>query len=205
MKQKKVKRLLSLMVATVMTVGTLTACGDSEAGKQEESKTESSVASSDSKEAVASFEAESEPEGVIYPIEGDVTLTLAIMEEVAVTSSGAKDLFETPFGKAWQEATGVTIEVIQLADSDAMNLLFAGGELPDLIYYPFSSKYTGGAAKAIKDKIIEPLNDYVEYLPDMLAVLEVDPNYIKGATTDEGDIIGAPFVRGDVISPSFKI
>lgn len=199
MKQKNVKRLLSLMLAAVMAVGSLTACGDSEADNQAESKTESSVTSSESKESVASSEAEQVAEGVTYPIEGDVTLTFAIVEEAAVTSSGAKNLFETPFGKAWQEATGVTIEVIQMADNDAMNLMFAGGDLPDLVYYPFSSKYTGGASKAIKDKIIEPLNDYVEYLPDMMAALESNPDYIKGTTTDDGDIIGAPFVRGDII------
>lgn len=198
-RQKNVKRLLSLMLATVMAVGSLTACGDSETVKQAESKTESSVAASESKEAVASSEAEPESEGVTYPIEGDVTLTLAIVEEAAVTSSGAANLFETPFGKAWQEAAGVTIEVMQLADNDAMNLLLAGGDLPDLIYYRFGTLYTGGVAKAVKDKIIEPLNDYVEYLPDMMAALESDPDYIKGATTDEGDIVGAPFVRGDAV------
>ena len=34
MRQKNVKRLLSLMLATVMAVGSLTACGDSEADNQ---------------------------------------------------------------------------------------------------------------------------------------------------------------------------
>lgn len=196
MKQKNMKRWLGLLLAGVMVVGTLAGCG-SNADTKTESKTESSAASqSKTESSAASSEASQEAEGVTYPIEGDVTLTLAIIEEAQVTSNGAKNLFETPFGKAWQEQTGVTIEVIQMADGDAMNLMFAGGDLPDLIWYQFSG-YTGGAAKAIKDKIIEPLNDYTEYLPDMMAALESNPDFLKATTTDAGDIIGGPFVRSE--------
>ena len=198
MKQKNAKRLLGLLLAGAMIVGTLTGCGSSGDTKTE-SKAESSTATDGKAEssAAASSEAEQEAEGVTYPIERNVTLTLALVEESQVTSNGAKNLMETPFGKAWQEQTGVTIEVIQLTDNDAMNLLFAGGDLPDLIYYNFATGYTGGAAKAIKDKIIQPLNDYTDYLPDMMAALEIDSNYMKSTTTDNGDIIGGPFVRDD--------
>ena len=154
MKQKNVKRILGLLLAGVMVVGTLAGCGSS--NTKTESKSESSSVASESKtesSAAASSEEAQEAEGITYPLEGNVTLTLAIVEESQVTSNGAKNLFETPFGKAWQEQTGVTIEVLQLADGDAMNLMFAGGDLPDLIWYKFSN-YTGGAAKAIKDKIL---------------------------------------------------
>lgn len=194
MKLKNVKSLLSILLAGAMMVGTMAGCGSNETKKESssavsESKTESSAASKKT-----TTEAVQEAEGVTYPLEGNVTLTLALTEEGQVTSSGVKDLFETPFGKAWQEQTGVTIEVIQLADGDAMNLLFAGGDLPDLIWHNFNG-YSGGPAKAIKDKIIEPLNDYTEYLPDMMEALNSDPDFIKAATTDDGDIVGGPFAR----------
>lgn len=191
MKQQNVKRLLSMLLAGVMVVGSLTACGNKEEGKKE------STSSSKKESSVASSVVESkEDEGITYPLEGNVKLTLAITQEAQVTASGAENLFETPFGKAWQEQTGVTIEVLQLADKNAMNLMFAGGELPDLIWFGFSG-YSGGAAKAIKDKVIEPLNDYVEYLPDMMAALQTNPDFLKATTTDSGDIIGGPFVRAD--------
>lgn len=191
MKSKKVKRWLSVLLATAMMTGVMAGCGSEQ---QQGTGTQTSDKTTGGQQETQATE---EAVQVTYPIEGNVTLTLAMVGESVVTSSGATDLFETPFGKAWQEQTGVTIEVIQLADDDAMNLLFAGGELPDLIYYQFGSKYTGGAAKAIKDKIIEPLNDYVEYLPDMMEALESNPDFIKQTTTDEGKIIGGPFVRGD--------
>lgn len=196
MKQRIVKRLMSLLLAGIMVMGTLTACGstaqkESSSAPKQESNAESKV------ESAASSAVAEEPEGVTYPLEGDVTLTLAITTESQVTSGGAKHLFETPFGKAWQEQTGVNIEVVQMADGDAMNLMFASGELPDLVWFGFANGYPGGTAKAVKDKVIEPLNDYVEFLPDMMAALETNPDFLKASTTDGGDIVGGPFVRAD--------
>lgn len=193
MKQKNMKRLLGLLLTGAMVAGTLTGCGSTETKTESktETKTESSAPAESKNDSSASATSEAAEEtGITYPIEGDVTLTLALVTEPQVTAGGTENLMETPFGKAWQEQTGVTIEVIALADSEAMNLLFASGELPDLIYGNFSN-----GTQYIKDKVIQPVNDYVEYMPDMMAALESNPTYIKSATTDAGDIIGAPFVR----------
>ena len=198
MKQKRVKSLLSILLAGAMMVGTMAGCGSNETKKESssaasESKTESSAASKET-----TTEAVQEAEGVTYPIEGNVTLTLAMGQEGPVNAAGAENLFETPFGKAWQEQTGVTIDVIQVADRDAMNLLLASGDLPDLIMFGVDS-YSGGAVKAIKDKIIEPLNDYTEYLPDMMEVLNSNPDFMNSSKTDSGDIIGGQMIRGEEI------
>lgn len=198
MKHQMLKKVLSsLMTATLAF--SLCACGnakdigDASTSAQEESKTsgaaESSVTSSDSSSEEASKE-------TMYPIEGNVTLTLAMVDRSAVTAN-AKHQFDTPLGKAWQEATGVTIEVIQCANQDALNLLIAGGDLPDLMYWT-PGNYSGGAAKAIKDGVIEPLNDYIEeYAPDLNAVLESNDVWRKSNLTSGGQIIGAPFIRGE--------
>lgn len=182
MKLKNVKSLMSILLGGAMLVGTVAECS----AASEETTTKNVQ----------------EAEGITYPIEGNVTLTLAMGEEGPVNAAGAKDLFETPFGKAWQEQTGVTIDVIQVADRDAMNLLLASGDLPDLIWFGVDS-YSGGAAKAIKDKVIEPLNDYTEYLPDMMEALNSNPDYINASKTDSGDIIGGPLVRdGEILKTS---
>lgn len=89
--------------------------------------------------------------------------------------------------------TRVELEIMQLADIDALNLLYASGELPDLIYY---SGYTGGEQKAIKDNM-QPLNDYMQYAPDLQVVMDSNELYKKSNTTMDGDIIGFPFIRGD--------
>ena len=196
MKHKLLKKILSSVLAATL-VFSMAACGND---------SENTVTSSSTKEETKAIESASTTESstvqestvaeVTYPIEGNVTLTIAMLDNATVNAN-AKHLFETPLGKAWQEATGVTIEVIQCANNDAMNLLIAGGELPDLIYFP-PSKYSGGAEKAIKDGVIEPLNDYIdEFAPDLKAVLESDEVWYKSNVTSNGDIIGAPFIRGD--------
>lgn len=196
MKNKMWKKVLSGLMAATLVVG-LSACGST----KDTTKNTSSSAQEESKtsEAVQSSTAEQESEvaeKAMYPIEGNVTLTLAMIEKSTVTAN-AKHLFETPLGKAWQEATGVTIEVIQCANSDALNLLIAGGDLPDLIYF-YPSSYSGGAEKAIKDGVIEPLNDYIdECAPDLKAVLDGNDVWRKTNTTSSGFIIGAPFIRGE--------
>ena len=183
------------------------ACGNQNGDKDDAGKTTSqenpeaskeTPAEETSSEAEKSEESQAESEAggaaeVTYPLKEKVHLTLAMVDEAAVTAN-AKNLAETPFGKAWQEATGVELEIMQLADGDALNLLYASGELPDMIAY---SGYTGGAEKAIKDKIIQPLNDYMQYAPDLQAVLDSNDLYKKSSTTKDGDIIGFPFIRGD--------
>lgn len=196
MKNKMWKKVLSGLMAATLVVG-LSACGstkdttkDTSSSVREESKTSEAVQSS-------TAEQESEvAEKAMYPIEGNVTLTLAMVDNSTVNAN-AKHLFETPLGKAWQEATGVTIEVIQCASFDALNLLIVGGNLPDLIYFS-PNTYSGGAEKAIKDGVVEPLNDYIdECAPDLKAVLDGNDVWRKTNTTSDGSIIGAPFIRGE--------
>ena len=196
MKGKMFKKVLSSILAASL-VFSMVACGNTEekpSNATSSSVTEETKSSASAPESTPAQEATANE--VTYPIEGNVTLTLALLDNATVNAN-AKHLFDTPLGKAWQEATGVTIEVIQCANNDAMNLLIAGGELPDLIYFT-PSKYSGGAEKAIKDGVIEPLNDYIdEFAPDLKAVLESDEVWYKTNVTSSGDIIGAPFIRGD--------
>lgn len=193
----KMKKVITCLMASALLAGTLVGCGNNAgtANKEASSAEKSSEQKVESSSAVQSSESVQEEVGVTYPMEEDVKLTIAIVEEAAVTAS-VKDISETFFGKAWEEATGVEIEVKMYADSTAMNLMFAGGDLPDIVWYQFNS-YSGGAEKAVKDKVIEPLNDYMEYAPDLLAVLESNDYWYRSATTSEGEIIGFPFIRGD--------
>ena len=211
MKCYKWKKVAACIMAAAVTLS-VCACGNQGSGNADsaadsgspESAPASEEASSEeessvSSEAEESQESQAEPEEdqasgeITYPLEGNVHLTLAMVGEAAVTAN-ATDLAATPFGQAWQEATGVELEIMQLADNEALNLLYASGELPDIIVY---NGYTGGAEKAVKDKIIQPLNDYMQYAPDLQAVMDSNELYKKSNTTKDGDIIGFPFIRGD--------
>lgn len=88
-----------------------------------------------------------------------------------------------------QEATGVDIQFMHPASgqgAEQFNLLIAGNELPDIIEYNWTS-YAGGVQKAIDDKKIVPLNDYLDsYAPNLKALFESYPDLGKQVKTDDG-------------------
>lgn len=186
---KQLQRILSVLLAAGCALSA-SACGQEPAS----SSSEPSVPASSASQAESS---QAEPAGITYPIPGNLKFTYAIAEEAAVTTN-AKSLADTPFIKALEEATGVTLEIQHPAGADGFSLLFASGELPDMISYKFSLRYSGGAPKAIADKIIYPLNDLIEEnAPDLKAVLDKNEFYYKSTITAKGDIIGFPFIRDD--------
>lgn len=194
-KCNKKRKMTAGILAAVMAL-TLCACGSGGDSGSSSSAATASGSAEGSGSQQGNQQADAPAEGaaeITYPLDEKVHLTMAMVENAAVTAN-ATDLAHTPFGEEWQRATGVELEIMQLADIDALNLLYASGELPDLIYY---SGYTGGEQKAIKDQIIQPLNDYMEYAPDLQAVMDSNELYKKSNITMDGDIIGFPFIRGD--------
>lgn len=109
---------------------------------------------------------------------------------------------------AWQviqEKTGVDIEFQHPAQGqlgEQFNLMVASNKLPDVIVYGWNA-YPGGAMKAIADKKIIPLNDYLDYAPNLKRLLDENPEWRKMSSTDDGDIIGFPFIREEVTQQVF--
>ena len=135
-------------------------------------------------------------ESTVYPIpeaEG-VTLTFAKIAQTQITSQ-YDSLQDTPLMQAYMEATGVNIEVIAPADDTAMNLIFASGDLPDMIYFDWDA-YAGGMSKAISDGIVLPLNDLLdEYAPAYKEQINGNEDYRRGTMTPNGDVYGFAFIR----------
>lgn len=195
MKNKIYKKLISCVAAGAMAVSMLAGCGSTTSDAPAEDSTDTVVAEDESVAADNTDTADSTID-ISYPMESGNTLTIAYVSEAAVTAN-YKDISETPFWAAWEEKTGVDLEVIEVGDNTAMNLLFAGGELPDVVIFNFASNYTGGVSAAIEDGIIQVLDDYMDYAPDLQAVLDSNELYKNATISSEGNIIGFPFVRGD--------
>ncbi|WP_199615826.1 extracellular solute-binding protein [Paenibacillus alkalitolerans] len=95
--------------------------------------------------------------------------------------------------------TGVTLEFQHPAQgqtSEQFNLMVASKSLPDVVEYRWNA-YPGGAKKAIKDGKIIPLNDYLDNAPNLKRLFDENPEWRKQASTDDGDLIGFPFIRPD--------
>lgn len=133
---------------------------------------------------------------VTYPLAGD-NLTLVIdcpeVANIAVVGS----IMDTPFLKAYQEATGVKVTVRHPAD---MTLTFAGGNMGDIVFYRNWGSYPGGFTKAIEDGIILPIEDKVaQYAPDYYAALQSNDTWRRQAYTSDGRLPGFYFIRGTEI------
>lgn len=98
--------------------------------------------------------------------------------------------------QAIQENTGIDVQWQHPASGQAteqFNLVVAGNEMPDIMYYTWSGSYSGGADAAIADGKIIALQDYMEeYAPNMAHYMEVHPEMLADITTDSGNIYGFP-------------
>jgi putative aldouronate transport system substrate-binding protein len=141
MKSTKV-RLLSLVAATSMLLTVFTGCS---------SKKEEAPANS---------------EGVK---EAEITMLFA-------WNGGAgqvpEDQVNNPVAKKIKEKTGVTmkIQTITTSETEKLNMMFASGDIPDLVNAPYWGT-TGGEGLAIKKAAVEglimPLNDLVGKYPNV--------------------------------------
>ena len=121
------KKTAACIMAAAMTISmcgcgnegdsSITDSSDSAGGSTESSSTESSPEEQEQgsedagTEESESSSSEEQAGGITYPLEEKVHLVLAMVDEAAVTAN-AKNLAETPFGQAWQEATGVELEIM---------------------------------------------------------------------------------------------
>ena len=171
---KKISRRDFLKASAATSGGALlTACGSS--------------GSSTASTATSTSSAESGPRTVSYWID------LANTSGADVKSMG--DLY---CWKAIEANTGINVEFQHPASGQAaeqFNLVVAGNEMPDIMYYSWATNYSGGADAAIEDGKIIPLQDYMEeYAPNMTHYFELHPDMLADITTDSGNIYGFPAI-----------
>lgn len=176
------KRFSALMIAALLLIGGAMVWSAGQADAPEEQVT---------------------PSGPIntYPMEGSPQLSYARAPDpqiLAVVDSWA----ETPFVKAWQEQTGVELDVSFYND---FALLVASGDYPDMILGNWNA-YPGGATGAIKDGIVVPVESYLPvYAPDYLAALRSSDEWEKGAKTPDGHIPGFFNMRAESARKSWGL
>ncbi len=143
------------------------------------------------------------PQALTLPIVKEpLTLTYwaQLSPNVAATM---KNYNEVALYKELEKRTGIHIEfqhppVGQGQEQEQLNLLVASGKYPDVIEWNFLQSFTGGPAKVLKDGVIIRLNELIDqYAPNLKKVLADHPEWRKQIVTDEGDIYGFPFLRGD--------
>lgn len=191
----KKKRLLGMLLALTMLLGTMAGCGGGTASETPASAPEKSTeapqetlpapthdmeVSAEEPSAMEELPPETagDPfaamaeEHISYPLEGDNTISMWYYIPRYVEYVDSNYSFNAI--DAAEAATGVKLEFIEVGDSTAaeqFNLMVASGDMPDLI--PASEYYTSGLTMAYEEDIILDINDYAEeYMPNYNAVFD---------------------------------
>ena len=110
------------------------------------------------------------------------------------------NLAETPLYQEVMRRAGVDVTFIHPAqgqERESFNLMIASNDLPDMLYWDWSSNYPGGPEKAIADGVIIRLNDVIaNQAPNLSALFANNPDWLKAAKTDSGTHFVFPFIRG---------
>lgn len=132
-----------------------------------------------------------------YPMQSNKKLTYWVPLNTNV-SQQSTNLAETPFGKALKERVGVDIEYLHPAagqEKEQFNLLVASGDYPDMVEYDIKF-YVGGPEKAIEDKFIIDLSDYIpKCAPNLMKLYGQYTDIEKMVKTDSGKYYSFPFLR----------
>ncbi len=103
------------------------------------------------------------------------------------------------------EKTGVKVSFIHptISQGEAFNIMVASGEYPDAVYYRWSD-YPGGLTKAVADGLLIKLDDYKEYIPNLLRVLEENPELARQAMLDDGSLAWFPAATSSYLRRAFN-
>ncbi|MGO4370195.1 extracellular solute-binding protein [Paenibacillus sp. 2TAB19] len=184
------KRLLATTLGIAVLGTTLIACS-SNGGNAANGNTNTNDSANQTQNAA---------EATTYPIKTDKKLSY--WGEINGNLIGVKASHsEVPFFQDWQKQTGVSLDFTAPPTGqvkEALNVMLASGDLPDMIEFNFLGDFPGGPEKAINDGYILKLNDLIDkYAPNLKKFLQENPDIDKMVKTDNGSYYAFPFIRGD--------
>lgn len=169
------KRGIKLAITAVLSLSLLlTACGDKETNTTKEGDIDLSK----------------------YPIETDVELTYWCDLPSTLTTV-VDNIGKTPQAQELSKRTGVNIKYTHPAAGQqiqALNLMVASGELPDMIAYTWSW-YNGGVERTYSDKVLIDITEMMdEVAPNLKKWLGDHPEFDKLVKTDSKRYLYFPVI-----------
>lgn len=204
----KRKRIMALLLATVMTAGVLAGCGDNSApndagnsssqteeqGGSAEDKSQS-VGSDTADEGGTTSEAKYPKDENGYPdLQGE---TISIWFAMTTENAGAvtTDMGDYEAIKQLEEKFNVNFEFIHPPvgqESENFNIMMSDQELPDMIFCGgIDSYYPGGVEVAYADGVLYDYTNDINAVdtPNFYNMIHNDEFLMKAVTDDEGRII----------------
>lgn len=215
------KRLLGILMVTVMSISLLAGCGKSGNDANGTKSAENTGTSTEGTAQTGEETAQAGPQKY-----DDVKLKMLICWNGGFKT--AADQYNNEVATAIREKTGVTVEYegIMMSETEKLNLLFASGDMPDMINAPYWGGNAGETAvikKAASEGRLLPIGDLLPNYPNLAnaydigivsqSYLENDLDYkgfegkryilpqeTPGDTADVTNWAYGVFVRGDVPS-----
>lgn len=192
----KRSKLLALLLSSLLAISLFTGCSGETPSDSSTSNADNHSSSSLSDETTDGTSSSPEAGEVSLPIvEEPLTITWFMGSNSSLTAL-VDNLNETPFFQELEKRTNIHIDFHHPAtgnESTAYNLLFASGDLPDLVTHT-SPGYPGGLDACIDDGYILDLTELVpQYCPNYMAALNqfaenYDENVLRSAYTGKGRI-----------------
>lgn len=175
------KKLISLILAASMCVGTLIGCGSNEAGNEKSSQNETEKSSNVKEESSSQVQEE------VDPFAEKVTLEVLVQSR-----TGEKDWNEYFFVKKIEELFNVDLQIEMIDNGvweEKLPLRFASKELPDFII----CNYASGAVDTVlygEQGFLADLTDYIneETAPNIMKMWEEVPSSKASITTMDGAV-----------------
>ncbi len=184
------KKFIALLLALLMMAGLLAGCGGG--GEETTSQEPSSGTTSTEPTNAPTYEAPTES---VEPTEIELPLVEDIHEfEYWIANGYSFEEFSTYadnlFFQWMEDQTNVHIKWNHPAsgsESEAFQTMILSNELPDFIQ-SVKNYYTGGVDKMVNDGYLQPLNDYMDLMPNYKAKLYRDEETFIQGVSDEGNI-----------------
>jgi putative aldouronate transport system substrate-binding protein len=102
------------------------------------------------------------------------------------------DQYNNPVARAIREKTGVTVEVegIMMSETEKLNLMFASGDMPDIVNAPFwggNGGETGVIKRAAAQGMLLPIDDMLAKYPNVKRAYDIgviSQKYLESDLTD---------------------
>ena len=216
------KRVLALMLAAAMLVGTAAGCGQKSEGwgddGSSESKPAASVSDDSPKESDSDAGKSSEAEGTDAPADDNINLdgSMPIIKDpssfpkmkmaIVVPPERTIHSGDLEMVKKLAEITGVEFEWQEIpsdGSGEKLNLMLSSGaDLPDAFWNNISGVMV---AQYMGQDVFLPTEELVEnYMPNLTKIYEDHPDYKAAAFAPDGHTYGFPYIeemKGLVLTP----
>lgn len=191
------KKLLTLILALMLVIGSVTGCS-SEANSSGEESSGTNAPAGDTSQGTESQTEDSQETGeVTYPLVDDpieLSYYIRINDAMSATMETYGDV---EFFKMLEEKTNVKIQWDHNTSTESFAAIISSGQYPDLINWVMSDN-PGGMEAMLEDGVIVDISEMIpQYAPAYWAWMQANPSNYKSSVLSDGRLVHFSSLQGD--------